>query len=297
MCVSEQVDWSRLLAPHHRNEAPAAKLDQQLRECRMARRLSVPCRVLTLQVEEAGTLAYAAHRPVAQRRHASRAQSKNGETQGDSMISLFFEVQIKDGHTDRYLDLAASLKPRLVAMGGCLFIDRFRSLTRPNLLLSYQIWQDEGAMTAWRVEPHHHRVQEVGREKVFSDYRLRIAQVMHEATPGKPAWQPDRRTPYNDPARRPPTYVIATESRNARLPVQTHWRSDAFESVYRPGQFAHLVDVPDYQSGLDFAAGLFADPSTEYVRVVEVMRDYGMFDRAEAPQYYPAIDRGTATGT
>jgi len=206
------------------------------------------------------------------------------------MISVLFEVQVREGHADRYLDLAASLKPKLVAMGGCLFIDRFKSLTRANLLLSYQIWQDEGSMTAWRVEPHHHRVQEMGREKVFSDYRLRIAQLIHEARPGKPAWQPERRTPYNDPARRPPTYLIATESKNAQLPVQTQWRSDVFESVYRPGQFAHLVDLPDHQSGLNLGAELFADPSTEYFRIFEVMRDYGMFDRTEAPQFYPPID-------
>ena len=93
------------------------------------------------------------------------------------MIALFFEVQTRPGHRDQYLDLAASLKPDLTAMGGCLFIDRFSSLTRENLLLSYQIWQDEAAMTAWRVHGYHHEVQTIGREKVFSDYRIRIAQA------------------------------------------------------------------------------------------------------------------------
>jgi hypothetical protein len=29
----------------------------------------------------------------------------------------------------------------------------------------------------------------------------------------------------------------------------------------------------------------------EYVRVFEVMRDYGMYERAEAPQYYPPVER------
>ncbi|MFB9268110.1 antibiotic biosynthesis monooxygenase family protein [Bradyrhizobium erythrophlei] len=207
------------------------------------------------------------------------------------MISQFFEVQIKEGHRDRYMDLAASLKPALNAMGGCLFIDRFKSLTRKNLLLSYQIWQDEGAMTAWRVDESHHVVQRIGRKKVFSDYRIRIAQVIHEARPGSPIWQPERRTAYNDPARRPPTYVIASESTNPELPVTTQWRRDSFESMYRDGRFAHLVDLPDYQSGLEFGAQLFADPTTEYFRIFEVMRDYGMYDRSEAPQYYPPVDR------
>ena len=106
------------------------------------------------------------------------------------MIGLFFEVQTRPGHRNQYLDLAASLKPDLEAMGGCLFIDRFRSLTRENLLLSYQIWQDEAALTAWRVHGHHHEVQEIGREKVFSDYRIRIAQVIHEARLSSSQWRP-----------------------------------------------------------------------------------------------------------
>jgi heme-degrading monooxygenase HmoA len=207
------------------------------------------------------------------------------------MIALFFEVQTRPGHRDQYLNLAASLRPALEAIGGCLFIDRFSSLTRENLLLSYQIWQDEGAMTAWRVHGHHHEVQTVGREKVFSDYRIRIAQVIHEERPGQPVWQPERRTPYNDPSRRPSTFVLVAESKHAELPVQTEWKRDAFNSVYRDGTFAHLIDVPDQQSGVELGRRLLADSTTEYFRIVEVMRDYGMFDRTEAPQYYPPVER------
>ena len=207
------------------------------------------------------------------------------------MMSLFFEVEVKPERTEQYLTLAASLKPRLDAMGGCLFLDRFKSLTRDNLLLSYQIWQDEGAMTAWRVDAQHHKVQTLGRERVFSDYRLRIAQVMREARPGQAVWQPERRTPYNDPARRKPTYVLVTESRSAELPVRPEWSNNAFASVYREGQFAHLVELPDPQSGIAFGDRLLAAATTEYVRIVEVIRDYGMYDRSEAPQYYAPVAR------
>lgn len=210
------------------------------------------------------------------------------------MIGLFFEVQTKSGHREQYLDLAAALKPDLEAIGGCRFIERFRSLTREDLLLSYQIWQDEAALTAWRAHAHHHDVQTLGRERVFSDYRIRVAQVIHERRPGHPAWQPERRTPYNDPARRKPTYVLAAESKQAALAVNTEWRNDAFASVYREGHFAHLVDLPDEAAGIEFGPRLFADPTIEYFRVFEVMRDYGMFERTEAPQYYPPVRREEA---
>jgi hypothetical protein len=76
--------------------------------------------------------------------------------------------------------------------------------------------------------------------------------------------------------------------------VQTEWRHDAFASVYREGQFAHLVDVPDPEAGIAFGDQLFADQTTEYVRIFEVMRDYGMYERAEAPQYYPPVQRNPA---
>jgi heme-degrading monooxygenase HmoA len=207
------------------------------------------------------------------------------------MIGLFFELQTRPGHRNQYLDLAASLKPDLEAMGGCRFIDRFRSLTRENLLLSYQIWQDEGVLTAWRAHARHHDVQTIGREKVFSDYRIRVAQVIHEQRPGQPVWQPERRTPYNDPARRKPTYILASESKNATLAAETEWRRDAFASVYRDKHFAHLVDLPDDRAGIEFGSRLFADPTTQYFRIFEVMRDYGMYERTEAPQYYPPVNR------
>lgn len=210
------------------------------------------------------------------------------------MIGLFFEVQTKPGHRDQYLDLAASLKPDLEAMGGCLFIDRFRSLSRENLLLSHQIWQDEGALTAWRAHARHHDVQAIGRAKVFSDYRIRVAQVIHEAKPGQAVWRPERRTPYNDPARRKPTYILTAESKHSALPAETEWRCEAFASVYRDEHFAHLIDLPDEQAGVEFGPRLFADPTVQYFRVFEVMRDYGMFERAEAPQYYPPVQRASA---
>ena len=207
------------------------------------------------------------------------------------MIGLFFEVQTKPGHRDQYLGLAASLKPDLEAIGGCLFIDRFRSLTREDVLLSHQIWQDEATLTAWRAHAGHHDIQTIGRERVFADYRIRVAQVIHEQRPGKPIWRPERRTPYNDPARRKPTYILTAESQHATLPVDCNRPHEAFASVYREKRFAHLIELPDEDAGAAFGPQLFADQTVQYFRVFEVMRDYGMYERAEAPQYYPPVAR------
>jgi heme-degrading monooxygenase HmoA len=207
------------------------------------------------------------------------------------MLSLFFEVEIKPGYLDQYLQLAAALRPELDALGGCLFLDRFRSLSRDNLILSYQIWQDEGAMTAWRVHAHHHDIQTLGRDKVFSDYRLRVAELVHEVRPGQAAWQPERRGTYNDPKRRAPTYVLVLETAGPTLNAVTELPAESFSSVYREGRFAHLVELSDEATGLTLSAQLLAEPDADNIRVVEVARDYGMYDRREAPQYYPEKSR------
>lgn len=52
------------------------------------------------------------------------------------MLLLPFEFTPREGYVDDYLTIAARLRPALDAMGGCLFIDRFRSLARPRALLS-----------------------------------------------------------------------------------------------------------------------------------------------------------------
>jgi heme-degrading monooxygenase HmoA len=207
------------------------------------------------------------------------------------MIALFFEVKPNAGQYDRYLALAAALKPQLDSMGGCLFIDRFRSLQDHGQILSFQVWRDEAALTAWRVHEAHHRTQEAGREEIFADYRLRVAQVIRLEEPGKPAWQPQRLSAWHDPAVKPPRFCVIGESTSAELDVPGGCTHEIFESINRSGEFAHLVSVPGYATALEVTENCRIGAPAYRFRVCEIERDYGMFDRAEAPQYYPAIKR------
>ena len=80
------------------------------------------------------------------------------------MLALFFEVTPKPGENSRYLEIAASLKPELEASGGVEFLDRFRSLTRPRVMLSHQLWQDEASLARWRANGRHHGAQTFGSQ-------------------------------------------------------------------------------------------------------------------------------------
>ncbi len=96
------------------------------------------------------------------------------------MIAVIFEVWPKEGQEGRYLELAAMLKPRLETIDGFISVERFRSITAPNKLLSLSFWRDEAAVAAWRNDAPHRTTQRAGRTEVFEDYRLRIAGVIRD---------------------------------------------------------------------------------------------------------------------
>ncbi|HEY4373290.1 MAG TPA: antibiotic biosynthesis monooxygenase [Burkholderiales bacterium] len=210
------------------------------------------------------------------------------------MIALFFEVQPKPEHFQRYLDMAAALKPELEKIDGFISIDRYKSLAREGVVLSHSIWRDEAALTAWRTHEGHHHAQDAGRNTVFEDYRLRIAEVLREEEPGKPAWQPQRLSAYNDPAHRRPRYMAVVESTSERFDTLPGLKPEAYASLNRQNEFVHVLDVPDLPVALELTDSCrIGTPAYRY-RICEVERDYGMFERAEAPQYYPPVARPTA---
>ncbi|MFC0349481.1 antibiotic biosynthesis monooxygenase family protein [Undibacterium danionis] len=96
------------------------------------------------------------------------------------MIAVIFEVLPHSNQRETYLDIAAQLKPMLSEVDGFISIERFQSLADENKILSLSFWRDEAAVCAWRNLEQHRAAQASGREAIFSNYRIRIAQVMRD---------------------------------------------------------------------------------------------------------------------
>jgi len=94
------------------------------------------------------------------------------------MIAVIFEVVPNEGKQEDYLDAAARLKPILEKIDGFVSIERFQSLTNPGKLLSLSYWRDEEAVKAWRNQEGHRLTQTRGRNEIFADYTLNVAQVV-----------------------------------------------------------------------------------------------------------------------
>lgn len=96
------------------------------------------------------------------------------------MIAVIFEVQPRPGQQEAYLDAAAALRPLLTRIEGFICIERFENLTCPGKIVSLSYWRGEDAIREWRNQEPLRRVQYVGREVMFADYRLRVAHVLRD---------------------------------------------------------------------------------------------------------------------
>lgn len=205
------------------------------------------------------------------------------------MIGLFFEVTPRSSHEQAYFDIAAGLKPELDKNPGLLFIDRFKSLSRPRIVLSHSHWRDEASLAGWRTQAKHHAAQIAGRQQHFEDYRLRIAQLVCEWLPqaGHPR-RLENGNSYNDPALQEERFMIVS---TANTPVGTGADSDVLQSVTREREYIALAPAPSLAEGLKAVEHLSSAGAMTSVRLYLVSRDYGMYDRKEAPQYYAPMNR------
>ncbi len=96
------------------------------------------------------------------------------------MIAVIFEVELQPGRTSDYLEIAEHLRPIVEEIDGFISIERFESLVQPGKLLSLSLWRDEAAVEEWRNVVEHRKAQHDGRNGIFSEYRLWIADVIRE---------------------------------------------------------------------------------------------------------------------
>jgi heme-degrading monooxygenase HmoA len=193
------------------------------------------------------------------------------------MFAVIFEVNPRPEAWDAYLGHAATLRPELVAIEGFIANERYASQTRPGWLVSLSLWRDEKALVRWRTHALHHEIQGEGRAKIFADYHLRVGEVVADSD--WTAAPPRQRLDVTQVAAA--KAVSMTErplDRDVRVPD-----GDVFDSITRPGNALYLRAWPDTPSA---EAGIAN--TTGHHRIIEVIRDYGMFARTEAPQHFPA---------
>jgi heme-degrading monooxygenase HmoA len=96
------------------------------------------------------------------------------------MIAVIFEVFPAEGKRHDYFDFAERLRGELDKIEGFISIERFQSVSDPGKVLSLSFWKDEKSVAVWRNLDLHRNAQAAGRQSIFRDYRLRVANVLRD---------------------------------------------------------------------------------------------------------------------
>lgn len=186
------------------------------------------------------------------------------------MHALFFEVRPVEGHLPHYFEHVARLRPVLARHTGLLFLDRYSAQGDPGLLLSHQLWQDEAALVAWRRDPTHRASQAAGRRVHFADYRIRVGvRALH--------WQAGVGLAQEAAADGP--HVVAVYGRQA-MPAGF----SVFDSVNHAGNRVALAGTSDLTAARAMLDAATVRPGLDEGAAFRILRDYGQFDRAQAPE-------------
>lgn len=219
------------------------------------------------------------------------------------MFSVMFEVHPKDEQWDAYLEYAKMLRPELEQIDGFVDNIRYGSLGRDGWILSLSNWRDEKSLVRWRTQARHHSVQEKGRFEVFLDYHLRVGQITEDTQLPEGCELLEQRLDETEVGEGTTAVLVSAtrdgdaEAMSARdaaawLGLDTQaaglasW--DAYDAVLTPGDLILQTAWRDASAAGAFAASA-GFPGGARVRQVRIVRDYGMYDRREAPQYYADV--------
>jgi heme-degrading monooxygenase HmoA len=225
------------------------------------------------------------------------------------MFSVIFEVQPHKESWNDYLDSAKMLRPELEQIEGFVDNIRYKSLTRDGWILSLSNWRDEKSVVRWRTHGRHHEVQQRGRDEILADYHLRVGQITvdNQVPPGHVLTE--QRLDETEVGEA--TSVMLINVTRPRTPMPTNnpdhyaewlglkpWMSesiswDIFDAVLTPGDLILLISWKNAAAAEAYEGTATSDGRTR-IRCVRIVRDYGKYDRREAPQYY-ADARGAET--
>ena len=96
------------------------------------------------------------------------------------MFAVIFEVEPEKESAQEYFNLATELRPELEKIDGFISVERFTSMYNEDKYLSVSYWEDENALNQWREHLGHRDAQKKGLNKIFRNYRIRVAQVIRD---------------------------------------------------------------------------------------------------------------------
>ena len=95
------------------------------------------------------------------------------------MVIVLFDVKLKNTTSAaRNAELVAHLQESLANTPGFIKSESFVKDGDPLHMMDISYWEDEAAVTAWRSHSEHRMAQKEGKDGLFSEYVITVADVI-----------------------------------------------------------------------------------------------------------------------
>jgi hypothetical protein len=145
-------------------------------------------------------------------------------------------------------------------------------------------------------------IQERGHSEVLQDYHIRVGDVTADSDPPRQAPIHEQRFDETEagaaklvtlteitpqPGVTPGSFAELASTLGFDATNDGVVDNDLFASIYNPGKIALLISWSDAKAANEWTPVKASNVQTLRHRKVRIIRDYGIFDRRESPQFYP----------
>ena len=96
------------------------------------------------------------------------------------MMVVIVEFELRAGAESEFEAALQDMHDRVKHFDGFLGEAPCRRVGNENTFVTLFFWKDRDSIKAWRDDVEHARVRELGREKVFAWYKIRVCELERE---------------------------------------------------------------------------------------------------------------------
>jgi len=96
------------------------------------------------------------------------------------MMVVIVEFELRTGMESEFETASQQMQEQVKKYDGFLGETPCCSIENAKRLVTLFYWRDRESIKAWREDPEHLKTQQLGREKIFAWYKIRVCELERE---------------------------------------------------------------------------------------------------------------------
>ena len=96
------------------------------------------------------------------------------------MLVVIVEFELRAGMESEFETALKHMQEQVKKYDGFLGEVSCCSIEKEKTFVTLFYWRDRESIKAWREDPEHVKIQELGRSKIFAWYKIRVCEIERE---------------------------------------------------------------------------------------------------------------------